>query len=222
MLSGEELDDASELSDATCTTKVSLSGSSAAAANSFLPTSSTRLVVGRASSAVYVFHWSFRPEKSTSASLKVRKDIPKTTSGLILATKKVSSKNLTRLALSVTDKAVTTIPKVSSMVPSIFCASTSVSLTGSLSFQARAEWMALTSLPESKSADIDTDFFRKLMGYRMHGTRTRFGYSPLLSTPSLPTSVDSTASATTSSLVSITGVEVAETDTSFVASGDTW
>ena len=32
--SGEELGDASELSDATCTTKVSLSGSSAAAANS--------------------------------------------------------------------------------------------------------------------------------------------------------------------------------------------
>ena len=32
--SGEELGDASELSDATCTTKISLSGSSTAAANS--------------------------------------------------------------------------------------------------------------------------------------------------------------------------------------------
>ena len=41
--SREELGDASELSDATCTTKVLLLGSSATAANFFLPTSSTRL-----------------------------------------------------------------------------------------------------------------------------------------------------------------------------------
>ena len=41
--SGEELGNASELSDATCTTKVLLSESSTAAANSFLSTSLTRL-----------------------------------------------------------------------------------------------------------------------------------------------------------------------------------
>ena len=41
--SREELGNISELSDAMCTTKVLLSGSSAAAVNSFLPTSSTDL-----------------------------------------------------------------------------------------------------------------------------------------------------------------------------------
>ena len=226
--SGEELGDASELSDARYTIKVSLSGSSAAAANSFLSISSTRLIVGTASSAVYVFYWSSRPKKLTSIPLKVRKNISRTKSGLTLATRKVSSKNFTRLALSVIKKAVTTIPKVSNMVPSIFCALTSVGLTGSPSFRARAGWMALTLLPKSRSANIDMDFFRKVMEYRMHGTCTRFRYSSLLSTPSLPTLVDSTAStvsidsATASSLVSVTGVEVAETDTSFLASGDTW
>ena len=41
--SGEKLGDVLELNDVTYTTKVSLSGSSVTAANSFLPTSSTRL-----------------------------------------------------------------------------------------------------------------------------------------------------------------------------------
>ena len=47
--------------------------------------------------------------------------------------------------------------------------------------------MALTLLPESKSVDMGTDLFRKVMGYQMHGTCIRFsGYSPLLSSPPLP------------------------------------
>ena len=89
---------------------------------------------------------------------------------------------------------------------------------GSPSYQARVGWMTLTSLPESKRANMDTDFFRKMTGYRMHGTRVRFRYLPLFSFPPLPTSVVSTALAvpTTSSLVSVTGVKVVETDTSFL------
>ena len=157
-------------------------------------------------------------------SLRVRKSISRTTSGLTLAIRKISSKNLTWLALSVTEKAETTIPKMSSMVPSIFCAPMSVGLMGSPSFRARVGWMVLTSLPESKSADLDTDFFQKVIRYRIHGTHARFGYSPLLSSSTWPISAVSTASAvptdsaasTASSLVPVTNVEVAETDTSFL------
>ena len=46
--------------------------------------------------------------------------------------------------------------------------------------------MVLISLPKSKSADTGTDFFQKMMGYRMHATHARFGFSFLLSSPSLP------------------------------------
>ena len=154
----------------------------------------------------------------------MRKGIPKTTSGLTLATRKVSSKNLTRLALSVTEKTTTTIPKVSRMVPSIFWALMSVVLMGSPNYWAKVGWMTLTSLSESRSADMGTDFFRKVMGYRMHGTCAKFGYSPLLSSSSSLTSGVPTASTVSivSALVPVTGVEVVETDTSFLTSGDTW
>ena len=110
------------------------------------------------------------------------------------------------------------------MVPSIFYTPTSVGLTRSPSFRARVGWMALTSLLESKSADIDSNFFRKVMKYRIHGTCARFGYSFLLFTPSLPTLVHSTASivSTVSPLVSVTGVKVANTNISFLAFGHIW
>ena len=74
--------------------------------------------------------------------------------------------------------------------------------------------MALTSLPKSRSADTSTDFFRKVMGYRIYGTRVRFGYSPLLSLPFLPSPAISAVS-TTPLLVLVTGMEVAKTDTRF-------
>ena len=113
---------------------------------------------------------------------------------------------------------------VFSIVPSIFCTPMSVGLTGSPSFWARVRWMALTSLPKSRSANMSTEFFRKVMGYQMHGTRARFGYSPSLSAPFSSTSEDSIALtvSTVSSLVSVTGIEIAKTDTSFLVSGDTW
>ena len=130
---GEKLSDASKRSDATCTTKFSLSGSSAAAANSFLPISLMRLVVGRLFLVVEVFYQSFQSKKSIFAPLKVKKGMLKTTSGLILATRKVSSKNFTQLALSVIEKAATTNPKVSSMMPLIFYTSTPISLIKRLS-----------------------------------------------------------------------------------------
>ena len=149
----------------------------------------------------------------------MRKDIPRTPSRLILATKKISSKNLTRLALSVTEKVTTTLPKVSSVVPSIFYALTSIGLTERPSFLVKVGWMALTLLPESKSTDTGTDFFWKVMGYQMHGTCKRFsGFLPLLLLPSIPVPAGSTASAvpTISFLVSVIGKEVARTDTSFL------
>ena len=74
--------------------------------------------------------------------------------------------------------------------------------------------MALTLLFESKSADTGTDFFWKIMGYRMHGTHIRFGYSPLLSSP-FPSFPAVSTVLTASLLVSVTGVEVAETNTRF-------
>ena len=102
------------------------------------------------------------------------------------------------------------------MMPSIFCAPTSVGLMRSPSFWARIKWIALISLPESKKTAMD--FFQIVIGYRIHRTHARFGYSPLLSLPSLLTSVVSIALAvsTTSFLVPVTSMEVAETDTSFL------
>ena len=154
----------------------------------------------------------------------MRKSILKTTSRRTLANRKVSSKNFIRLALSVTEKAETTIPKVSSMIPSIFYAPMSVGLMGSPSFRVRVGLMVLTSLPESRSADIDTNFFRKVMGYRMHRSHARFRYSSSPSLSPLPTSAASTAPAvltdsvasTASFLVPVTSVEAAKTNTSFL------
>ena len=59
--------------------------------------------------------------------------------------------------------------------------------------------MTLTLLLKSKSAN--TDFFLKLMGYQMHKTRARLdpGFSP-----------------TAFFLATVTGIEVAETVTSFL------
>ena len=58
----------------------------------------------------------------------MRKGISRTISGLTLATRKIFSKNLTRFALSATEKAAITL--VFSVAPSIFCASMSVDLMG--------------------------------------------------------------------------------------------
>ena len=126
----------------------------------------------------------------------MKKGIPRTTSGLTLATRKVTSKNLTRLALFSTEKAATTIPYVSSIVPSIFWAPMSVSLMGKPSCLAKVGWMILTSLPES----IKARPWALLMplnwtGYCMQGVRSR-----------------------AFSLAPVVNVEVAETDTGFLTS----
>lgn len=82
--------------------------------------------------------------------------------------------------------------------------------------------MALTSLPKSRSAVTGMDFFRKVMGYWIYGTCVRFSeYSPSLSLLYSLAPIVSTAP-TTSSLVSVTGVEVVKIDTSFWASRNTW
>ena len=100
------------------------------------------------------------------------------------------------------------------MLLSIFYAPTSVGLMGSPSSWTKFGWIALTSLFESKSANTGTDFFQKVIRYRMYGTCARFsGYSPSFSSSFLL----APAALTTYFLVPIIGVEVAKTDTSFLA-----
>ena len=96
--------------EATWTTKVSCPGSRTAAAHYFFPTNSTCLLVGKASSMVYNLNWSFSFGKSISSPLRIKKSIPRTTSELIFAIRKVFSMNLTLSAWSVTKKTTTTIP----------------------------------------------------------------------------------------------------------------
>lgn len=100
------------------------------------------------------------------------------------------------------------------MIPSIFNILILVGLMGSLNSWAKVVWVALTSLSESKSANTGMDFYQKVMKYRIHGTYVKFPrYSTIsLFSPSLPVPVVST----TSSLIPITGVEVAITGTSFI------
>ena len=87
---------------------------------------------------------------------------------------------------------------MSSMVLLIFSALMSVGLMERPSSLAKVGWMALTLLPESKSAN--TDFCLKLMGYWIHGTYGR---------------LDHRFSSTASSLVTFTDMEVVKTDTIF-------
>ena len=79
---------------ATYITKVSKFSSRVTLANFFLSISLIRLVVNRAFIAVYVLYISFSSSANlTSALLKEKKGIPKITSMLMLASKKVSLKN---------------------------------------------------------------------------------------------------------------------------------
>ena len=71
------------------TTKI-LSSVFSATVNSFLSMISTLVVVDKVSAVVYVFQTNFCYTNRTSAILKVRKSISKTTSRPILANKKVS------------------------------------------------------------------------------------------------------------------------------------
>lgn len=73
--------------------------------------------------------------------------------------------------------------------------------------------MALTLLPELKSAD--TDFLQKMIGYWIHKTYARIvpGYSPSSSAPAISAVP---VVLTASSLTAIVGVEFAETNTSFL------
>ncbi len=94
---------------ATCTTKASYSRSRTAAANSFFSINSTCLVVGSTFSVMkdlYCKSWAW---KSRSAFFIVRKSILHTISGLTLANKTLSSKDLCLPFLSNTEKVETTI-----------------------------------------------------------------------------------------------------------------
>ena len=75
---------------------------------------------------------------------KIRKSISRTISRLILAIKKVFSKNLTWFALLVTEK-------TASVILSIFYTLMSIALIEKQRFLAKVDWIALASLSESNS-----------------------------------------------------------------------
>ena len=80
---------------------------------------------------------------------------------------------------------------------------------------AKAGWMTLTLLPESKSTN--TDFFGKVMGYQIYETYAKFsGYLPL-SPPSLAPAVSTVSTVSIAFfLIIVTRIEVAKIDTSFL------
>lgn len=77
------------------TTNTLQSGSKAIATNSFLPINFTFLVIKSIFLLIWDLYYKFQAQKSTLALLINRKNILKTTSGLILANKKLSLKNFT-------------------------------------------------------------------------------------------------------------------------------
>ena len=74
-------------------TNVSKFSSKAALANLCLLINSTRLVVDKASTVLYVLQVKFLVSNYTSVLLRNRKSFPRTTSILVSASKKISSKN---------------------------------------------------------------------------------------------------------------------------------
>lgn len=94
---------------ATYTTKVFSLGSRAVEANSLPFTSSTLLFVGKVLVIVYLFHFNFHSANHISVLNREKNDISNTTFMLVLATKKISSKNQFLLYLSYKEKLITTI-----------------------------------------------------------------------------------------------------------------
>lgn len=183
------------------TTKVLFSRSGTAAANSFCLTSSTCQVVKKTLTVVYNLYLSFQSLKLTLTFLKVKKSIPRATSMLVSANKKVSPKKQDLLSLLSIKKEVITILKVSNLLSSIFWAPTSVLHTQRSSFLAKLGCIALILLLESMSALIKC--WPNCIKYWMHGNR----YSSSLGTTE-----------SVSVLATVTNAEVAETDTSFFTS----
>lgn len=86
--------------------------------------------------------------------VKVRKNILNNISILILANKKIFSKNCTLSALSVVEKTTITFQNISKIEPSIFCVAMSVFWIARPSFFTKARYMALILLLESIKARI--------------------------------------------------------------------
>ncbi len=110
LLEGCNSSSKSTLRAATWITKASYSESRAATANSYLPISSTCLIVGSTSPVVYDLYCKFWAWKLISTLLIVRKGIPSIKSGLTSANWKLSSKNHSLPSLSDTEKMDTIIP----------------------------------------------------------------------------------------------------------------
>lgn len=106
---------------AILTIKVPLFESKAAATKSFFPTSSTCLVVEKVLAIIYNLYLRFRLVKLISILLKMTNDISRVIFILMLANRKVFSKNQNFLSISYTKKAIT-ISKASSLLPLIFWA----------------------------------------------------------------------------------------------------
>lgn len=114
----------------------------------FFLTSSTCIVIERTLAIVYKFYLNFWLIKSILILLKIKKSISRVTFMLILANRKVSSKNWNFLSLSFTKKKTITISKVSNLLLLIVCILTSVSQIRRLSFLTKLGCIMLILLPE--------------------------------------------------------------------------
>lgn len=139
----------SELKAPIWITKIFLLRPRAAVANSFLPTSSTCLIVSRASTVINDLQLSSQSEKLISVLLKEWNGIPKAMLILMLANKKVSLKYQDLLYISSIWKVAIIIPNVYKWTLSIFWAMTSVFPIQKSSYLANFGCTVFISLPES-------------------------------------------------------------------------
>lgn len=103
-------------------TKILLSASNIAITNSFESISWAYLVINRTLLVIYDFYMRFFSLNNTSILLIFKKNIFGITSNLVLATRKVSWKNLSLPTLFSTQKSAITISKISRAELSIFWA----------------------------------------------------------------------------------------------------
>lgn len=109
---------------------------------------------------VYNFYFSFWSIKFISILLKVRKNISKIIFILILANKKVFFKNQNFSSLLSIKKEQITMPKVSSLLLSIFYISTLIFSIWQKKFFTKLDYIAITLLPKLIKTLINTDYIK--------------------------------------------------------------
>lgn len=143
-------------SKANYTTNVFSLGSRVAAANFLWFTSSTLFFVSKASIMIYFLFFNFLSVNLIFASDRKRNNITNTTSILVLAIRKISSKSESLSYLSYREKLVTTMPKMIKVVPSIFWPLMLVFRFRKSNFSVYTRVIMLTSLLESIKASTNS------------------------------------------------------------------